>query len=85
MSTVRATCRVRATFQAGGALLAFSARSPFRISWERRDFIEQLTDIGNVGIFLGNLMHVVGLIAAVAGGIEMVRRRQSRPIADGAA
>ena len=38
-------------------------------------FIEQLTDIGKAGIFLGSLMHVIGLIAAVAGGVGMVRRR----------
>ena len=41
------------------------------------EFIEQLTDVGNVGILLGSLMHVVGLIAAVAGGVGMLvgRRR----------
>ena len=38
-------------------------------------FIEQLTDTGNAGILLGSLMHVVGLIAAVAGGVGMVLRR----------
>lgn len=38
------------------------------------EFIEQLTDIGRVGIFLGSLMHVVGLIAAVVGGVGMLRR-----------
>ena len=36
------------------------------------EFIEQLTDVGKAGIFLGSLMHVVGLIAAVAGGIGML-------------
>jgi hypothetical protein len=39
------------------------------------EFIEQLTDIANAGIVLGSLMHVLGLIAAVAGGIGMLRRR----------
>jgi len=38
-------------------------------------FIEQLTDVGNAGIFLGSLMHVVGLIAAVAGAVGMLRGR----------
>jgi hypothetical protein len=42
------------------------------------EFIEQLTDIGNAGIFLGSLMHVIGLIAAVAGGVGMVMRRERR-------
>jgi hypothetical protein len=36
------------------------------------EFIEQLTNIGNSGIFLGSLMHVVGLIAAVAGAVGTV-------------
>jgi hypothetical protein len=39
------------------------------------EFIEQLTDTGNVGILVGSWMHVIGLIAAVAGGIGMVLRR----------
>jgi len=39
------------------------------------EFIKQLTDFGNVGILLGSLMHVIGLIAAVAGGLGMLRRR----------
>ena len=38
-------------------------------------FIEQLTDTGNVGILLGSLMHVIGLIAAVAGGVGMLLAR----------
>ena len=37
-------------------------------------FIEQLTDIGNAALLLGSLMHVIGLIAAVAGGVGMLRR-----------
>lgn len=39
------------------------------------EFIEQLTDVGNAGIFVGSLMHVVGLIAAVVGGVGMLRGR----------
>ena len=40
------------------------------------EFTEQLTDTGNVGILVGSLMHVVGLIAAVAGGVGMLLGRQ---------
>jgi Mg/Co/Ni transporter MgtE len=40
------------------------------------EFVQQLTDIGNAGIFLGSLMHVVGLIGAVAGGVGMLLGRQ---------
>jgi hypothetical protein len=36
------------------------------------EFIAQLTDVGNIGILLGSLMHVIGLGAAVAGGVSMV-------------
>jgi hypothetical protein len=36
------------------------------------EFFEQLTDVHQAGIFLGSLMHVVGLIAAVAGGVGML-------------
>jgi hypothetical protein len=36
------------------------------------DFIEQLTDVGSAGILVGSLMHVTGLIAAVAGGVGML-------------
>jgi len=39
------------------------------------EFIEQLTDTGNAGILVGSLMHVIGLNAAVAGGVGMVLRR----------
>jgi hypothetical protein len=41
-------------------------------------FIRQLTDFGNAAIVLGSLMHVVGLVAAVAGAVGMVLRRDSR-------
>jgi hypothetical protein len=37
-------------------------------------FVEQLIDIGRTGIFLGSIMHVVGLVAAVVGGVGMLRR-----------
>ena len=40
------------------------------------EFIDQLTDVGDQGIFLGSVLHVIGLIAAVAGGVEMLRRPQ---------
>jgi hypothetical protein len=43
------------------------------------EFIQQLTDVGNAGIFLGSLMHVIGLIAAVGGAIGMLL---GRPAAD---
>jgi hypothetical protein len=39
------------------------------------EFIVQLTDIGKPGILLGSLLHVIGLIAAVVGGVGMLRRR----------
>ena len=40
------------------------------------EFIEQLTEIGNVGILIGSWMHVIGLIAAVAGGVGMLMGRR---------
>jgi len=39
------------------------------------EFIEQLTDVHQVGILLGSLMHVVGLTAAAAGGVGMLLGR----------
>jgi hypothetical protein len=39
-------------------------------------FIDQLTDVGKPGLLAGTLMHVVGLVAAVAGGVGMVLRRR---------
>ena len=39
------------------------------------EFIVQLTDIAKPGILLGSLLHVIGLIAAVGGGVGMLRRR----------
>ena len=39
------------------------------------DFIDQLTDVGRVGILVGSLVHVAGLTAAVAGGVGMLLGR----------
>ncbi|HET9520494.1 MAG TPA: hypothetical protein VFO73_05585 [Candidatus Limnocylindrales bacterium] len=39
------------------------------------DFIDQLTDLTRVGIFVGSVVHVVGLVAAVSGGVGMVLGR----------
>jgi hypothetical protein len=39
-------------------------------------FIDQLTDLGNPGLFVGSLMHVTGLVAAIAGGAVMVMSRR---------
>ena len=44
-------------------------------------FVEQLTDTGNAAILLGSLMHVVGLIAAVAGAAGMLVQPRGGPIA----
>jgi hypothetical protein len=35
-------------------------------------FIAQLTNFGAPGILLGSLMHVIGLLGAVAGGLAML-------------
>ena len=47
------------------------------------EFVEQLTDTGNAGILLGSLMHVVGLVAAVAGAAGMVMQPRGAPMAEG--
>jgi hypothetical protein len=39
------------------------------------EFINQLTNISQVGILVGSLLHVIGLIAAVAGGVGMLQGR----------
>ena len=39
-------------------------------------FTNQLADPGNAGVFLGSLMHVVGLVAAVTGGVGMLLDRR---------
>jgi hypothetical protein len=36
------------------------------------EFIDQLTNLGSAGIFLGSLMHAVGLTVAVLGGVGML-------------
>jgi hypothetical protein len=38
-------------------------------------FVDQLTDFGEPGLFVGSLMHVIGLVAAIAGGRAMVLGR----------
>ena len=40
-------------------------------------FIAQLTDLGQPGILIGSLMHVVGLVGAVTGGVGMVLARRT--------
>lgn len=47
------------------------------------EFVEQLTDTGNAGILLGSLMHVVGLIAAVAGAAGMLVQRGGAAMSEG--
>ena len=42
------------------------------------EFFEQLTGVGNAGLLIGSLMHVVGLIAALAGAVGMLRSRGGR-------
>jgi hypothetical protein len=42
------------------------------------EFIEQLTNLGAAGILLGSLMHVVGLTAAVTGGVGMLLDRRAQ-------
>lgn len=42
------------------------------------EFVDQLTNLGSVGIFVGSLMHTVGLAAAVSGGIGMLLDRRGR-------
>jgi hypothetical protein len=39
-------------------------------------FLDQLTGTGNAGTLVGSILHVVGLVAAVAGGIGMVLPRR---------
>jgi membrane associated rhomboid family serine protease len=42
-------------------------------------FIDQLTEAGQAGIFVGSLVHVVGLITALVAGIIMFREGAMRP------
>ena len=46
-------------------------------------FIDQLTGVGMPGLFAGSLMHMVGLIAAVAGGGAMILGRPGTAPRDG--
>jgi hypothetical protein len=39
------------------------------------DFTEQLTHANDTGVFVGSVMHVVGLVAAVVAGVAMVTGR----------
>jgi hypothetical protein len=39
-------------------------------------FIDQLTDVGNPGLFLGSVLHIVGIVAALAGGVGMILNRR---------
>jgi hypothetical protein len=41
------------------------------------DFIDQLTTVGNPGIFLGSVLHVGGLVTAVGGGVGAVLDRRA--------
>jgi len=42
------------------------------------EFVEQLTGVGNAGLVIGSIMHVVGLISALAGAVGMLRQRGGR-------
>jgi hypothetical protein len=46
------------------------------------EFIVQLTDTSRAGIFVGSLMHVTGLVAAVAAGVGMLLGRPARGATD---
>jgi hypothetical protein len=41
------------------------------------DFVDQLTNVSLAGVFIGSLLHVIGLVAAVAGGVGMVLGRRA--------
>jgi hypothetical protein len=43
------------------------------------EFFGQLIDVGNAGIVLGSVLHLVGLGAALVGGFGMVRRLARGP------
>jgi hypothetical protein len=40
-------------------------------------FIDQLTAFGQPGLLVGSLMHMIGLVAAVAGGAMMFQGRRA--------
>ncbi|MGH2445373.1 MAG: hypothetical protein ACRDGD_04960 [Candidatus Limnocylindria bacterium] len=39
------------------------------------EFVDQLSNFGNAPILLGSLMHVIGLAAAVSGGVGVIMDR----------
>jgi hypothetical protein len=39
-------------------------------------FVTQLTNVRNPGLFLGSVLHIVGIVAAVAGGVGMILDRR---------
>ena len=41
------------------------------------EFVNQLTDPLNPGVFVGSVLHVIGLTIAVAGGAGTVQRRRT--------
>lgn len=41
------------------------------------EFARQLTDLEAGGVFVGSLLHVIGLAAAVVGGLGMIRGRRA--------
>jgi hypothetical protein len=41
------------------------------------DFVDQLTNVSLAGVFIGSLLHVIGLVAAIAGGVAVVLGRQA--------
>jgi hypothetical protein len=40
-------------------------------------FIDQLANPGNLGVFVGSLLHVAGLVAAIGGGVRMALDRRA--------
>jgi hypothetical protein len=44
------------------------------------EFIDQLTQTGRAGVLLGSFLHVIGLVAAVGGGVGMVLGRRAAPV-----
>jgi hypothetical protein len=41
------------------------------------DFVDQLTNVGEPGVLVGSVFHVIGLTAAVVGGVGMVQNRRT--------
>jgi hypothetical protein len=40
------------------------------------EFLDQLIDVDRAGVLIGSLLHAIGLVAAVGGGVGMVRARR---------